>query len=378
MNAISEDVICVHVLVAKIQTAGIHVGSDEKIAEIADLKGPEDIDERYLGQKSVELLAQELQSVIAKKDDMRVKLDQFGEILNARTLLIGPVGSDFDTFVQYLVREIPANLVQIKMKNFNAELFSQQLIEVLEFSKRNAPCILYLPYLHLFADKNSMSSIVIVEELENVSWEKDEIIVVASTTNPDGVDKNLLASFERIYKLSGATSEDILFILESVLQDRKDLDPTAISEIVNDWNFSDVKRLAKNLLLQTSETSSQMTREQLEKTIEKSRVAPIGSERAFHHFISESTDRNHQILSKIEEQYPDDFLDQLYLMAVGEDYHKTQRVIETLNSNLPLTEENREFLTRHPYILSGSSEDRLTRLLKAKKANDRLRRVLGR
>jgi hypothetical protein len=377
MNAISEDVICVHVMVAKIQTAGIFVG-EERIAEIAELRGPEDLDERYLGQKSVEILAQELQSIIAKTDQMKAKLNQFGGNLNARTLLIGPIGSDFETFIQYLVREMPANLVQIRMKNISSDLFPQQLIEVLEFSKRNAPCVLYLPYLHLLAGDDSMRAIMISEELENISWDSDEVIVVSSTTNPEGVDRNLLGIFERVYRLPKATSEDILFIVESMLQDRKDLEPTTISEIVSDWSFSDIKRLAKNLLMQTSEAGSQMTREQIEKTIEQSRVAPLGDESAFHHFINESIGENKQLLSKLEDQYPDDFLDQLYLMAVGEDYHKTQRVIETLNSNLPLTEENREFLTRHPYILSGSSEDRLTRLLKAKKANDRLRRVLGR
>ena len=377
MNAISEDVICFHVMVAKIQTAGILVG-EERIAEIAELKGPEDLDERYLGQKSVEILAQELQSIIAKTDQMKAKLNQFGGNLNARTLLIGPIGSDFETFIQYLVREMPANLVQIRMKNINREVFPQQLIEVLEFSKRNAPCVLYLPYLHLLSGDDSMRAIMISEELENISWDSDEVIVVSSTTNPEGIDRNLLSTFERVYRLTKATSEDILFIVESMLQDRKDLEPTTISEIVSDWSFADIKRLAKNLLMQTNEASSQMTREQIEKTIEQSRVAPLGDENAFHYFINEYIGEKKQILSKLEDQYPDDFLDQLYLMAVGEDYHKTQRVIETLNSNLPLTEENREFLTRHPYILSGSSEDRLTRLLKAKKANDRLRRVLGR
>ena len=86
MNAISEDVICVHVMVAKIQTAGILVG-EERIAEIAELRGPEDLDERYLGQKSVEILAQELQSIIAKTDQMNLKLNQFGGSLNARNIL---------------------------------------------------------------------------------------------------------------------------------------------------------------------------------------------------------------------------------------------------------------------------------------------------
>ena len=77
-------------------------------------------------------------------------------------------------------------------------------------------------------------------------------------------------------------------------------------------------------------------------------------------------------------EYPDEFLDQLYLMAVGEDYAETQRVIEVLNDGLPLSAKDKEFLSRHPFLLTGSAEDRLTRLLRAKKSSDRLHKIMGR
>jgi hypothetical protein len=80
----------------------------------------------------------------------------------------------------------------------------------------------------------------------------------------------------------------------------------------------------------------------------------------------------------LSEEYPDNFLDQLYLMAVGEDYAETQRIIEVLNEGLPLSVKDREFLSRYPFLLNGSTEDRLTRLLRAKKSSDRLHRIMGR
>ena len=83
-------------------------------------------------------------------------------------------------------------------------------------------------------------------------------------------------------------------------------------------------------------------------------------------------------LDNLYYEYPDDFLDQLYLLAVGEDYANTQRVIEILNDGMPLSKADHEFLARHPYLLNGSAEDRLTRLLRAKKSSDRLQRIMGR
>jgi hypothetical protein len=83
-------------------------------------------------------------------------------------------------------------------------------------------------------------------------------------------------------------------------------------------------------------------------------------------------------VGRVAEVYPDSFLDQLYLMAVGEDFAKTQRVVESLNAGLPLSSNERSFLSQYPFLLGGTPEDRLTRLLRAKKSHDRLARIMGR
>jgi hypothetical protein len=80
----------------------------------------------------------------------------------------------------------------------------------------------------------------------------------------------------------------------------------------------------------------------------------------------------------VEETYPDDFLDQLYLMAVGDNFHRTQEIIETLNQGAPLSSRDLDFLSKYPFLMNGTDDDRITRLLRAKKSSDRLRRIMGR
>jgi hypothetical protein len=65
-------------------------------------------------------------------------------------------------------------------------------------------------------------------------------------------------------------------------------------------------------------------------------------------------------------------------MAVGDNYVRTQEVIENLNKGMPLSADEQQFLNKYPFLLQGEAEDRLTRLLRAKKTRDRLSRVLGR
>ena len=79
-----------------------------------------------------------------------------------------------------------------------------------------------------------------------------------------------------------------------------------------------------------------------------------------------------------DSEYPSEFLDQLYMTAVGDDFQGTQRVVESLNSNLPLSVQDKEFLSKYPFLLTGTAEDRLTRLMRSKKSVDRLSRIMGR
>jgi hypothetical protein len=112
--------------------------------------------------------------------------------------------------------------------------------------------------------------------------------------------------------------------------------------------------------------------------ITQSRTIPVKSISGHGSLFGRRTGNLTWDMEAADKVYPDEFVDQLYLMAVGDDYSRTQRVIETLNANLPLSNDEREFLSQYPFILTGSSEDRLARLLKAKRSNDRLRKVMGR
>jgi hypothetical protein len=120
-----------------------------------------------------------------------------------------------------------------------------------------------------------------------------------------------------------------------------------------------------------------MSRETISDLIEQSGVIPVSDDQHVRSVIAQTKGVDLST-EHAEMDYPDDFLDQLYLMAVGDDYLETQRVIETLNSGLALSKKDQEFLSKYPFILSGSPEDRLTRLLRAKKSSDRLRRIMGR
>jgi hypothetical protein len=124
--------------------------------------------------------------------------------------------------------------------------------------------------------------------------------------------------------------------------------------------------------------SGKSDREQMERMILQSRTIPIHQISETGASINPRAGNLSKIIETADEIYPDEFVDQLYLMAVGDDYSQTQRVIETLNANLPLSNDEQEFLSRYPFILVGSLEDRLTRLLKAKRSSDRLKRIMGR
>jgi hypothetical protein len=151
-----------------------------------------------------------------------------------------------------------------------------------------------------------------------------------------------------------------------------------IAELTEGWGFSDVNHLAMSLYMTEEVEGGQLPREKVEELIEQSGVVAFGDSRFLESLARKTRGIKQPELSKISEEYPDEFLDQLYLMAVGEDYAETQRVIEVLNEGLPLSVKDREFLSRHPFLLTGTAEDRLTRLLRAKKSSDRLHRIMGR
>jgi SpoVK/Ycf46/Vps4 family AAA+-type ATPase len=255
---------------------------------------------------------------------------------------------------------------------------SDALREGFEFARRSSPALLYIEKLETLAPRDSVQSIVLQDEIKSISWSEEEIITIAATTRPEQVDRELLSLYDRTYIVEGTSIDDRIRVLEQILKDREDLDVSVIAELTDGWGFSDVHHLAMSLFMQEVAESGEMPRENLEELIEQSRVAAFGDSKFLEAVIRKTRGTRQPELSKLSEEYPDDFLDQLYLMAVGEDYAETQRVIEVLNEGLPLSVKDREFLSRHPFLLTGSAEDRLTRLLRAKKSSDRLHRIMGR
>jgi hypothetical protein len=228
------------------------------------------------------------------------------------------------------------------------------------------------------APSNSDQSAILLDEVSRTSWDDEEVLVVGTTTRPNDIDAELLSAFDRTYIIEGTSLEDRVRILEQILKSREDIDPTVVAEITDGWSFASMKRLAVSLFMSETSESGQIPREQIEEIIEKSGVVPLSNPQFLETVVRRTTGSTQPPLDALNNKYPDDFLDQLYLMTVGEDYAGTQRVIEVLNDGMPLSKEDREFLARHPHLLSGSPEDRLTRLLRAKKSSDRLQRIMGR
>ncbi len=358
----------------------IPLGSEDYLAEPVELIRPEDIPEIRISQESVLRYASEFQLILSKHETLKTQLDQVGVDFSGRVMLIGQPGSDFESFIYHLVRDVPLNLVRIRRDFWlgNDEAVSAKITAAVEFAKRSSPSILFLNDLELIAAEGEARAAAILFELQNIGWNNDEVIVVASTTRPDRIDQNVLAAMNYTFIIGGSTRDDRTRIYEQVLKDRNDIDPSLLAELTDGWSFTDARNLAVNILFREAEGSGQVSRDELEHLIEKARVLPVGDISLQRSMLREVSGERTTSIERITEEYPEEFIDQLYLMAVGEDYQGTQRVIETINSNLPLSEKDREFLSRHPYILTGSSEDRLSRLLRAKKTTDRLRRVLGR
>ena len=356
------------------------MGEEDTYADVIRLTKPEEILTGKIRQYTIEEWAREYHNLIESYSKTSHELNEFGIDFGGRILLIGPPGTDFESFVDHLVIEMPINLVRFRL----SELLSKKrdIIEVIrtgfETARRHSPSLLYLERLDFLAARETQQSLVIQDELRETTWDHNETLVVASVHDPSLVDKEVLTLFNRIYSTTSTSEEDRTKVLETLLQSRNDIDIGLITDITDGWTFAGVKHLALSLYMSPPNDSGKMDREQMEQMINQSRTMPILTESRFGSVLSHRTGRHTQDLSAVEKLYPDEFIDQLYLMAVGDDYSQTQRVIETLNANLPLSHNEQEFLSRYPFILTGSSEERLARLLKAKRSSDRLKKIMGR
>lgn len=344
------------------------------------LTTPEQVPTERVSQYSVVTFATEFLQLLRRYEVLKVKMDDRGLIFGGRVLLIGPPGTDFGAFPHFLAREVPIKIVTFKMEGVldESKRGSESLRVGFEFSKRNSPSLLYIEKLEVISPRDSFQSVMVQDEIKNTNWSADEVIIIAATTRPEQVDRELLSLFDRTYIVEGTSVEDRIRLLEQVLKDREDLDVSVIAELTEGWGFSDMNHLAMSLYMTEEVEGSEIPREKIEELIENSGVVAFSDSRFLENLVRKTKGAPQPELSKISEEYPDEFLDQLYLMAVGEDYAETQRVIEVLNEGLPLSVKDREFLSRHPFLLTGSAEDRLTRLLRAKKSSDRLHRIMGR
>ena len=356
------------------------MGEEDTYADIIRLTRPEQIPTGQMRQYAVEEWAREYHKIVTDYSKVSHELSEFGITFGGRVLLVGPPGTDFEAFVNHLAIEMPINLVRFRLSELLRK--HRDMIDIIrigfETARRHSPSLLYLERLDIISAVGSHESVVIQDELRETTWANNETLVVSSVHDIGIVDKEVLALFDRVYITKAATTEDRTKVFELVLQTRNDLDRGLITEMTEGWSFADVKHLAMNLFLNPPNDTGEIDRQQMEQMIHQSRIAPIHTINEIGIGLSRRAGSLTQDIEAAGKIYPDEFVDQLYLMAVGDDYSQTQRVIETLNSNLPLSNEEREFLSRYPFILSGSSEDRLARLLKAKKSNDRLKRVLGR
>jgi hypothetical protein len=352
----------------------------ESFAEAVMLTEPEKLPADRISQYSIITKAMEYHTLLNRYDTMKQSFSEMNLEFGGRVLLIGPPGTDFESFSYHLCREVPLKLVRLKMNEIlNEAKRDSGLLRVgFEFARRNSPSVMLVERVDAIAPSNTDQSAILLEEIIRTSWDDDEVVVIGTTTRPGNIDAELLSSFDNTYVFEGTSIEDRVRVLEQVLRNREDIDPTVVAELTDGWSFVSMKRLAISLFMQEPTDSGQIPREQIEELIERSGVIPLNNPRFLDSAIQKSSGATQPRFDRLSGEYPDDFLDQLYLMAVGEDYTGTQRVIEVLNDGMPLSKEDHEFLARHPYLLNGTPEDRLTRLLRAKKSSDRLQRIMGR
>jgi len=376
----SEDVIWLHETSQKAKQWGYKLGEERTYAEAVTLTEPENQPAERISQHSVVTRAMEHHTLMNRFDSMKRNMSEAGLEFGARVLLIGPPGTDFEAFSYHLCREVPLKMVRFKMEEIlNEAKRDSELLRVgFEFARRNSPAVMLVERVDAIAPSNSDQASFLLDEVTRTSWDGEEVLIVGTTTRPGDIDAELLSAFDRTYVIENATLEDRVRILEQILKSRDDIDPTVVAELTDGWSFASMKRLAVALFMSETSDAGQIPREQIEGIIEKSGVVPLSNPRFLDSIVRKTAGTMQPPMDALSSEYPDDFLDQLYLVAVGEDYAGTQRVIEVLNDGMPLSKDDREFLARHPYLLSGSPEDRLTRLLRAKKSSDRLQRIMGR
>lgn len=353
---------------------------EDIMSEVIKLQDPEDLPTERFNQPSVLEKAELFHSIISGIPSMKETLGKKGLQFGGRVLLVGPPGTDFDTFVFHIAAEVPTKLLRLQMSALvgGTDKISEILHTSVEFAKRNPPVVLYLEQLDILGHAGTKHASILYNSFKELSWDDNEVLIICSTTNPSKIERDLLTVFDRVYIFPAPHLSERVRVFETLLEGRKDLDPSLLGEITDGWGFSDIQHLCISLLTDVPESSEPLPRIKLEQIIAGSGVHGLSRLETHESIVRTARGEFSPSPESVSKEYPEDFLDQLYLMAVGDDFQGTQRIIETLNNDMPLTPEDREFLSKYPFLLPGNSEDRLTRLMRAKRTSDRLNRMMGR
>ncbi len=353
---------------------------DDLLSEVIILKDPEDLSTERFSQPSVVERAKLFHSILSGYPTFKATLQKKGLQFGGRVLLVGPPGTDFEAFIFHIALEVPMKMIRFQMSAVigGEDQISEALRTAVEFAKRNPPVVLYLEQTELLGREGTNHASVLYNSLKELTWDENEVLVVCSTSNSDRVERDILTSFDRVYIFPAPPLTERVQMFETLLEGRIDLNPTLLGDLTDGWGFSDIQHLSVSLLTGVPEGAEPLPRVKLEQLIESSGVPGL-SRYETHDKIARTARGEHAPSPEaVNTEYPDDFLDQLYLMAVGDDFQGTQRIIETLNNNLSLTPQDRDFLSKYPFLLPGNPEDRLTRLMRAKRSSDRLSRMMGR
>ncbi len=352
----------------------------DAVTEVIVLKEPEELEFDRVAQESVLARAKIFLDVLSKQGTLKHKLKSKGLEFGGRVLLLGSPGTDFEAFAYHVALETPMKLIRFRTAHAigTTEEMSSAIRTLAEFAKRNAPALVYIEKLDTFAEMGTAHSAVFLSTLNEISLDQDEILVVGATTHPERIEEEVLSAFDRAYAFKPPLIDERTKLFETLLGERKDIDPAVLGELTEGWGFSDIVHLTVGLLTDVPEETSPIPKTKLEQYLQNSGAIPI-SRKETRDSIASITQGSYSVsVQTVESTYPDEFLDQLYLMVVGDDFQEAQRIIESLNNNLPLTPLDSEFLSRYPFLLTGTPEDRLTRLMRAKRTNDRLSRLMGR
>ncbi|MHA1771620.1 MAG: AAA family ATPase [Candidatus Thorarchaeota archaeon] len=349
---------------------------DSTISQMITIVAPEDIGSEGIQQYSVKQKAIIFHQEIREFNDARKTLTELGLVFGGRVLLAGPVGTDFVAFADTLSKEIPLKKIHFRVsETISRDRLLVAVRTLFELARRESPALVFIEKIDTLFTASTEVGMLVADLLREISWDEDELIVIASTARPEELEAASVVDFDRTFVFSNPTNEDRTKVISEVLAGAEGIDIPTIIEMTEGWGFSDLRHLATALAIKREHGT--ITLKDVIDLLQDNGIVPVGGIGGTAEIVRKISGAK-MITEQMDAIYPSDFLDQLYLMMVSEDYSQSQHVIEILNAGLPLSTNDTRFLARFPFVLAGSPDDRLTRLISAKKNHDRLMRVMGR